>query len=140
MRSLLLGAPTLQVYGADYDKPDGTCIRDYIHVEDLADAHVKALDYLAAGGATTSLNVGTGVGSSVFEVLGAIERVAGRPVPHEVVERRAGDPVATFADPTRSADVLGWRATHGLDRIVETAHRWHSSQLPAPGHRAGAGH
>jgi UDP-glucose 4-epimerase len=140
MRSLLLGAPMLQVYGADYDTPDGTCIRDYIHVEDLADAHVKALDYLAAGGATTSLNVGTGVGSSVFEVLGAIERVAGRPVPHEVVERRAGDPVATFADPTRSADVLGWRATHGLDRIVETAHRWHSSQLPAPGHRAGAGH
>jgi UDP-glucose 4-epimerase len=133
MKSLLLGTPVLQVYGADYDTPDGTCIRDYIHVEDLADAHVKALDHLAAGGATTSLNVGTGVGSSVFDVLRTIEHVAGRPVPHQVVERRAGDPVATFADPTRSADVLGWKATHGIDHIVETAYRWHAAHVAQAG-------
>ena len=98
MKSVLLGEPVLKVFGDDYPTPDGTCIRDYIHVEDLADAHVKALDYLGVAAATTALNVGTGVGSSVFEVLHAIEAVAGRPVPHEVVDRRVGDPVATYAD------------------------------------------
>lgn len=128
MKSLLLGEPTLNVYGDDYPTPDGTCIRDYIHVEDLADAHVKALDYLESGGESTILNVGTGVGSSVFDVLHAIERVAGRPVPHEVVDRRAGDPVAIFADPRRAKAVLGWEATHGLDHIVDTAYRWHRSE------------
>ena len=92
MKSVLVGEPTLQVFGDDYPTTDGTCIRDYIHVEDLADAHVRALDYLERGGGTTAINVGTGVGSSVFEVLHAIEAVAGRPVPHEVVERRVGDP------------------------------------------------
>ena len=129
MKSVLLGAPVLRVFGDDYPTPDGTCVRDYIHVEDLADAHVKALDYLAHGGATTALNVGTGVGSSVFEVLNAIAAVAGSPVPHEVIERRVGDPSATYADPTRAAEVLGWRAKHGLQHIVETAYRWHSAQL-----------
>lgn len=131
MKSVLLGEPTLSVFGSDYPTIDGTCIRDYIHVEDLADAHVKALEYLDAGGASTAINVGTGVGSSVFDVLHAIERVAGRPVPHRVVERRAGDPVAIYADPTRARDVLGWTADHGLEHIIETAHRWHRSQVDA---------
>ena len=99
----------MQVFGADYDTPDGTCIRDYIHVDDLADAHLKALDYLAAGGATVEVNVGTGVGSSVLDVIRARpSRCAVDAVPYDIVERRAGDPVATFADPHRAREVLGW--------------------------------
>ena len=128
MKAVLLGDRRLQVFGADYDSPDGTCVRDYIHVEDLADAHVKALDYLVTGGATVSLNVGTGVGSSVFDVIRSIEQVCGRPVPHDVVGRRPGDPVATFADPAEAAEVLSWTATRGLDEIVSTAYAWHLSQ------------
>jgi UDP-glucose 4-epimerase len=129
MKSLLLGDTRLQVFGDDYPTIDGTCIRDYIHVDDLADAHIAAIDYLESGGATTSLNLGTGVGTSVKQVLDAIERVAGREVPHDVVARRVGDPVATYADPTRSREVLGWSARHGLDDIIETAYRWHLGQL-----------
>ena len=132
MRALLAGdPPELQVFGTDYPTPDGTCIRDYIHVDDLADAHVKALDHLDRGGETVEVNVGTGVGSSVLEVLHAIEAVAGRPVPHRLAPRRAGDPVSTFADPTRAADLLGWRAEHGLTEIVRTAYDWHRRQLGA---------
>jgi UDP-glucose 4-epimerase len=119
----------VQVFGTDYPTPDGTCIRDYIHVEDLADAHVKALDHLAAGGATVSLNCGTGIGSSVLDVIRATERITGREVPHEIVARRAGDAVATYADPTRIAEVLGWRATQDLDDIIRTAWAWHSTHL-----------
>jgi UDP-glucose 4-epimerase len=117
------------VFGDDYDTPDGTCIRDYIHVEDLADAHVRALDYLGNGGETTAVNVGTGTGSSVFDVINAAAKVAGQPVPHSIEPRRAGDPVATYADPTHAKNVLGWEAKHGLSAIVESAYAWHSSQL-----------
>ena len=129
MKAVLLDGHRLNVFGADYDTPDGTCIRDYIHVDDLADAHVKALDYLAAGGATGVVNVGTGVGSSVFDVIRATEAAAGRAVPHDVVARRAGDPVSTFADPDRARELLGWTATRGLDEIVRSAYAWHASQL-----------
>jgi len=129
MKSVLLGTPVLQVFGDDYPTSDGTCIRDYVHVEDLADAHVKAIDHLAGGGASIVLNLGTGVGSSVFEVLDAIAGLAGKPVPHEVVERRIGDPAATFADPTRAVQTLGWKARHGLEHIVSTAYQWHVSQM-----------
>ena len=104
-------------------------MRDYIHVEDLAVAHVKALDHLMAGGATVEVNVGTGVGSSVFDVIRATERVCGRSVPHDVVGRRPGDPVTTFADPTTAGEVLGWASTRGLDEIVRTAYAWHLSQM-----------
>lgn len=129
MRALLAGSPPqLQVFGTDYPTPDGTCVRDYIHVDDLADAHVKALDHLAAGGESVEVNVGTGVGSSVLDVLKAIEEVAGRPVPHVLAPRREGDPSATYADPTRAAEVLGWRANLGLTEIVESAYRWHLRQ------------
>lgn len=132
IRALLVdGHPPLQVYGTDYPTPDGTCIRDYIHVEDLAEAHVKALDHLGRGGETTEINVGTGVGSSVLEVLDAIEAVAGRPVPHDLAPRRAGDPVSTYAEPSRATEVLGWSAVQGLDEIVRTAYRWHVGQLTA---------
>jgi UDP-glucose-4-epimerase GalE len=131
MKALLLGDRRLQVFGDDYDTPDGTCIRDYIHVDDLADAHLRALDHLAGGGSTTAVNVGTGVGSSVLEVIRATERVSGRAVPYDIVDRRAGDPVATFADPTFAETTLGWRARYGLDEIVETAYAWHRSQVDA---------
>jgi UDP-glucose 4-epimerase len=130
MKSVLGAGPPVKVFGDDYPTPDGTAIRDYIHVEDLADAHVKALDVLAGGlpDATMSVavNLGTGVGSSVMDVIHATEAVAGRPVPHEIVSRRAGDPTATYADPRRGEDLLGWRARQGLSEIVETAYRWHS--------------
>ena len=135
IRALLTGDQRLQVFGDDYPTPDGTNIRDYIHVDDLATAHVASLDYLADGGATTSIGVGTGVGSSVMEVLTGIERIAGRPVPYDIVERRAGDPVTTFADPTRARELLGWEARYGLDEILETAYRWHQAQharMPQP--------
>jgi UDP-glucose 4-epimerase len=128
MRAVLVGEP-VRVFGTDYPTPDGTAIRDYIHVDDLAAAHVAALSYLADGGDTTAVNLGTGVGSSVFEVIAATEAVAGKPVPHEISPRRAGDPVATFADPALAEKLLGWRAQHGLAEIVETAYRWHASQV-----------
>jgi UDP-glucose 4-epimerase len=141
MKATLGQRPTVQVFGDDYPTPDGTCIRDYIHVEDLADAHIKALAHLAHDGGSTVLNVGTGVGSTVLEVIAATERASGRPVPYEIVGRRAGDPVATFADPSRTEETLGWRSTRSLDDIVASAWRWHSTHLegygdaPAPGAR-----
>jgi UDP-glucose-4-epimerase GalE len=131
MKAALLGDRRLQVFGNDYPTPDGTCIRDYIHVEDLADAHLKALDHLAADGPTVEINLGTGVGSSVLDVIESTERITGIPVPHDIVARRPGDPVATFADPTFAEQTLGWRAEHGLDDIIRTAFRWHESVVAA---------
>lgn len=127
MKAVLERRGPLQVYGTDYPTPDGTAIRDYVHVVDLADADLKALEYLEGGGATTVLNLGTGVGSSVFEVLAAAERVTGRPVPHELVARRPGDPVALYSDTTRSEEVLGWAAERGLEDILASAWAWHST-------------
>ena len=129
MKALLLQDRRLQVFGDDYDTPDGTCIRDYIHVDDLAVAHVKALDHLGGGGETVAVNVGTGIGSSVMDVLNATAAVGGAEVPHDIAPRRAGDPVSTYADPTFAADTLDWTARYGLSEIVETAHAWHVSQL-----------
>ncbi len=126
MKALLGKGPALRVFGTDYPTPDGTAIRDYIHVDDLADAHLKALDYLAAGGATTAVNLGTGTGSSVREVLAAAERAAGRPVPAEDAPRRPGDPVGLWADNRKAAELLGWKARYGLDDIVTSAWNWHS--------------
>jgi UDP-glucose 4-epimerase len=128
-RALLRGNERLQVFGDDYPTPDGTCVRDYIHVDDLAGAHLASVDLLRGGGATTAVNVGTGVGSSVRQVLDGIERIAGQPVPHDIVPRRAGDPSATYADPTRANELLGWQARYGLDEIIDSAFRWHRAQL-----------
>jgi UDP-glucose-4-epimerase GalE len=127
MKAILGRRPPLQVFGTDYPTPDGTAIRDYIHVEDLADAHVKALDHLAAGGETLALNVGTGTGTSVQEVIDAAERITGHAVPREYTSRRPGDPVSLYSDNTLVTAELGWKPEQGLDEIVETAWRWHST-------------
>lgn len=100
----------LEVFGTDYDTPDGTCIRDYIHVEDLADAHARALDHLAAGGASVRCNLGTGVGVSVKEIISAVEAVSGKTVPVKYGPRREGDPASLVADPALAEELLGWVA------------------------------
>jgi UDP-glucose-4-epimerase GalE len=119
--------PRLSVYGTDYPTPDGTCIRDYIHVDDLADAHVRALDHLERGGDTCALNVGTGTGSSVLEVVEGTRRVSGVDFPVETVARRPGDPSAVWADNTLVRATLGWEPTRSLDEVLATAWAWHSS-------------
>jgi UDP-glucose-4-epimerase GalE len=126
MKAVLGASGPLRVFGNDYPTPDGTCLRDYIHVEDLAQAHIKALDYLATGGTSMACNVGTGQASSVLDVIRMAEEVSGRSVPHVISPRRAGDPTTVFADPTLVRAVLGWRATHDLREIVSSAWRWHS--------------
>ncbi|MEA2755097.1 MAG: UDP-arabinose 4-epimerase [Aliidongia sp.] len=116
----------IDIYGTDYPTPDGSCQRDYIHVADLADAHVRALEYLLAGGATAAVNLGTGRAYSVREVIAAVERVTGKRVPRREMPRRAGDPAVLVADPTRAANLLGWRPVRSdLDTIIRTAWTWH---------------
>jgi UDP-glucose-4-epimerase GalE len=119
--------PQIDILGTDYPTPDGSAIRDYIHVEDLADAHVKAIAYLEEGGASTALNLGTGEGQSVRAVIAAAERVTGRRIPKREAPRRAGDPPALVADPRRANAVLGWQpAMSDLDSILRTAWAWHT--------------
>jgi UDP-glucose-4-epimerase GalE len=121
-RAIQTGQP-ITVYGDDYDTPDGTCIRDYIHVDDLAQAHILALEYLLEGGASEHFNVGTGAGSTVMEVIRAAEEVTGRKVPYVVGPRRAGDPAALVAASDRLRGALGWNPQYaGLKTIVE--HAW----------------
>lgn len=115
-------APHLDLMGTDYPTPDGTCIRDYIHVKDLARAHVAAVDYLLAGGGSVNLNIGTGTGHSILEVNAAIERVTRRAVPVSRRARRPGDPPRLVADPTLAREVLGFSALHSdIETIVATA-------------------
>ena len=120
--------PKLDVYGADYPTADGTCVRDYIHVNDLADAHVLALEYLASSGDSIALNLGTGQGHSVKELLKTVEDVVGRAVPQRLAPRRAGDPPALVADPRRAEKLLQWRASRSLEQIVSTAWNWMQRQ------------
>jgi UDP-glucose-4-epimerase GalE len=118
--------PALTVFGGDYPTPDGTCIRDYIHVADLADAHVLALRALAAGAPSNAYNLGNGDGVSVRALIDSVERVSGRQVPHAIGPRRAGDPARLVASSRRAREELGWTPQlDRLDRIVETAWRWH---------------
>jgi UDP-glucose 4-epimerase len=120
-------APAIQIYGTDYPTPDGTCIRDYIHVLDLADAHLKALDYLRNQGKTDVFNLGTGRGASVLEVLTAARRISGVEIPSENVPRRAGDPVAVYADISKARAALDWQPRFGMEEIIGTAWKWHST-------------
>jgi UDP-glucose 4-epimerase len=117
---------TLQVFGDDYDTPDGTGVRDYIHVLDLAAAHIAALDRLEEVGGHHVWNVGTGHGHSVLDVIAAFERASGRPVPYEVVGRRAGDIGTCYADPTRANTELGWTADRTLEAMCVDTWRWQS--------------
>ena len=124
VRAAFRGGEPVAIFGTDYPTPDGTAIRDYVHVADLADAHIRALEHLVAGGPSLTVNLGTGRGSSVREVIAAVERAAGRPVPVIEASRRAGDAAAVWADARRAADELGWRATAGLEEIARSAVRW----------------
>ena len=117
-------SPELHVFGEDYPTPDGTCVRDYIHVNDLAEAHVLALRQLYDGAAPITLNLGTGQGNSVKEVIAAVERVSGLKVPLRMGPRRAGDPPALVANPAKAEQQLHWKTTRSLDETVATAWQW----------------
>lgn len=114
----------LTVFGNDYPTPDGTGVRDYIHVVDLADGHLKALQALLTQGGLITINLGTGQGYSVLDMIKAFEAASGKSVPHEVAARRPGDIAACWANPTSAYDILGWRAQRGLQEICEDAWRW----------------
>jgi UDP-arabinose 4-epimerase len=117
----------VEVFGTDYPTPDGTCLRDYVHVADLAQGHVQALDYLQRGGATTAVNLGTGRGFSVREVIAAAEQVTARRIPVREAPRRPGDPPVLVADPARARALLGFAPRYTeLAPIVATAWRWHT--------------
>ncbi len=116
----------LQVFGNDYPTPDGTGVRDYIHVMDLAEGHVAALRYLLSQKKSVTVNLGTGQGYSVLDVVQAYERASGRPVPYDLVPRRPGDVSACYADPTLAADLLEWRAVRDLDAMCVDSWRWQS--------------
>jgi len=117
----------VQVFGDDYDTPDGTGVRDYIHVVDLARGHLAALDRLGEVGGCHVWNLGTGRGSSVLEVIRSFRAAIGRDIPYEVTSRRPGDIATSFADPTRAHEELGWRADHSLDAMTADTWRWQST-------------
>ena len=127
----------LELYGDDYPTPDGTCIRDYIHVMDLAEAHVMALQHLVAGNPSFAVNLGTGQGASVKEVISSVEQVTGKKVPYRIVPRRAGDPPTLVADPTAAQKLLRWKAKRSLRDSVSTAWKWmeHQQEMAGAGAR-----
>ncbi|HXM94815.1 MAG TPA: UDP-glucose 4-epimerase GalE [Candidatus Dormibacteraeota bacterium] len=115
---------SVDIYGNDYPTPDGTCIRDYIHVNDLADAHLRALEYLGRSGESIALNLGTGKGHSILEVISMVEQVTGLPVKRRFCSRRPGDPPMLVADPAQAEKTLQWRSTRSLRGIIGTAWNW----------------
>lgn len=122
----------MEIYGNDYPTRDGTCVRDYIHVSDLANAHVRALEYLMDGGTSVALNLGTGEGHTVSEVIQAVQTVTGCKVPHRVVSRRPGDPAVLIADSRFARKLLGWHPEFStLETIISSAWRWHSEHAKA---------
>ncbi|MGA8088988.1 MAG: UDP-glucose 4-epimerase GalE [Terracidiphilus sp.] len=129
IRAALGNAPPLNVFGSDLDTPDGTCIRDFVHVSDLASAHLKALLYLAQGGPSLELNLATGTGTSILELLDVIGAACGRSVPHVFSPARIGDPPILIADATKAKEILDWEARFDLRQVVEGAVRW-EIQLP----------
>lgn len=117
-----------KLFGDDYDTRDGTAVRDYIHVMDLADAHVRALKYLLSGGETNVFNLGTGTGTTVTELIDTIRRTTNKPFPVGIAARREGDAPCLVANNGKAHDVLGWRPTRSLDDIVRSAWRWHAAE------------
>jgi len=125
LREARTGEGRLAVFGTDYPTPDGTCVRDYVHVTDLADAHVRGVRHLIDGGESVTLNLGTGRGHSVLGVIRAAEARTGREIAFARVDRRAGDPAMLVARPGRAREVLGWEARHSsIEEIVDTAWCW----------------
>jgi UDP-glucose 4-epimerase len=123
LQAVLGQRAALEIFGDDYPTADGTCIRDYIHVNDLAEAHVLGVEYLAKG-ESKAMNLGTGQGFSVHEVVAAVERVTGRKVPTHIGQRRSGDPAELVADPTLAEKLLNWKAKRSLDQIIASAWNW----------------
>ncbi|MEW6703146.1 MAG: UDP-glucose 4-epimerase GalE [Bacteroidota bacterium] len=117
----------ISVFGNNYDTPDGTCIRDYIHVNDLAVAHLKALEYLSNENESAIINLGTGKGISVLEIIEKAKKITGREIPFEIVERRPGDPAMLVADNKKAREVLSWFPKFSIEEILESAWRWHSN-------------
>jgi len=115
------------IFGDDYETKDGTCIRDYIHVNDLGDAHLKALQYLNNGGKTDVINLGTGDGNSVKELIETSEKITGEKINTEITDRREGDPAILVADNKKAREVLGWVPKHNLDDIISSAYNWHKA-------------
>jgi len=115
------------IYGNDYDTHDGTCIRDYIHVNDLAEAHLKALEYLNSGNESTIINLGTGKGNSVLGIIQKAKTITGKEIPFEIDKRRSGDPAVLVADNKKAKDILGWTPKYSIEDILETAWKWHSN-------------
>jgi UDP-glucose-4-epimerase GalE len=120
--------PKLEVFGSDYRTPDGTAVRDYVHVADIASAHLAALNFLLEGGKTQAINLGTGQGTSVAEVINEVEASTGLTVPRILAPRRAGDPATLVAEPTKARSLLGWKAEKDLSHIVRDAYEWHRQQ------------
>ncbi|MCL2114120.1 MAG: UDP-glucose 4-epimerase GalE [Streptococcaceae bacterium] len=117
----------ITIYGNDYNTVDGTCVRDYIDMEDLIDAHIKALEYLKAGGKSDQFNLGSSQGYSNLEVLETARKVTGKKIPSKIGERRPGDPDELVADSAKAGEILHWQVKHGLEHIIENAWKWHSS-------------
>ena len=115
------------VFGNDYDTPDKTCIRDYIHILDLADAHLKALDHLDSGKESAIINLGTGSGNSVLEIIEKAKLICKKDIPFEITGRRAGDPAILVADNKKANKLLGWSPKYSIEEILETAWRWHKA-------------
>ncbi|MDK9699052.1 MAG: UDP-glucose 4-epimerase GalE [bacterium] len=115
----------LQVFGTDYPTPDGTCLRDYIHIMDLADAHISAMEWATKNRGWLMCNVGNGIGGSVFDIRTAFEQACGKPIPFETTARRAGDPAILVADPTKAQSVLGWSGKLSLFEACHSAWQWH---------------
>lgn len=124
LKSVFSGGKTFQMFGTDYETRDGTCVRDYINVEDLADAHILALKYLLNGGKTNFFNLGTNEGNTVKEVFGACENITQKSIPVDVKPRRAGDPASLVADNTKAKEMLGWNPGKSLEDSINAAYKW----------------
>jgi UDP-glucose 4-epimerase len=120
--------PYLNVWGNDYDTPDGTGVRDYIHVQDLAQAHALALEYVLANDGALTVNLGTGIGISVLDMVAAFERVTGRKIPLQIAPRRPGDVASYYANPSLAERVFGWKAQLGVEDMCRDAWRWEAAR------------
>lgn len=128
LKSTFSGGQTFKMFGTDYDTKDGTCVRDYINVEDLAQAHLLALDYLNKGGETNYFNLGTNDGNTVKEVFSACEKVTEKTIPVEIKPRRAGDPACLVADNNKAKEILKWLPEHLLEESIKTAYKWEKNK------------